>query len=131
MPDVGGCRKAAAVGIVSLHHIGHSMGTTDFIDLNFGYAAGAAIRISRKGGSCSALCGAVDNVAIGVGFRWDRSSRGTKPGLIEVAERALTLLKSRLDLISVFDKLNANGFMVKLCWINKNYGCLAIHAINR
>jgi hypothetical protein len=30
------------------------MGTTAFIDLNFGYAAGAAMRISGMGGGSSA-----------------------------------------------------------------------------
>jgi hypothetical protein len=31
------------------------MGTTAFIDLNFGYAAGAAMRISGMGGGSSAV----------------------------------------------------------------------------
>jgi hypothetical protein len=39
---------------VSLFHSGYSIGATDFVDLNFGYAAGAAIRISGMGASFSA-----------------------------------------------------------------------------
>jgi len=46
--------RAAAVGFVSLLHIGHSMGITDFVNLNFSYASGAAIRISGLGGGCLA-----------------------------------------------------------------------------
>jgi hypothetical protein len=49
------------------------MGTTAFIDLNFGYAAGAAMRISGMGGGSSA------NPATRVSVRLGRQCVGYLP----------------------------------------------------